>query len=59
MLCTDGFRKKLKSEDIRKALRPSLCSDEKTISANIEKLKNKVIQSGEKDNITALLVKLC
>jgi hypothetical protein len=29
------------------------------MSGHLEKLKNKVIKGGEKDNITALMVKLC
>ena len=59
MLCSDGFRKKISAEEIRKALCPSANMDEKAMTANLEKLKNKVIEYGEKDNITALMVKLC
>ena len=59
MLCSDGFRKKLDNEEIRKVLSPSVNNDEKTMSANLEKLKDKVIRCGEKDNITALMIKLC
>jgi protein phosphatase len=59
MLCSDGFRKKISSDDIRKALCPSANKDEKTMTASLEKLKNKVMECGEKDNITALMVKLC
>ncbi|WP_297957270.1 PP2C family serine/threonine-protein phosphatase [uncultured Ruminococcus sp.] len=59
MLCTDGFRKKITSEDIHFLLKPSSNEDERIMSAHLEKLKNKVIKGGEKDNITALMVKLC
>ncbi len=59
MLCSDGFRKKISSEEIHKALSPSANKDEKTMKSNLEKLKDQVIQRGEKDNITALMVKLC
>lgn len=59
MLCSDGFRKKISAEEIGKALCPSANRDEKAMTANLEKLKNKVIERGEKDNITALMVKLC
>lgn len=59
MLCSDGFRKKISSDDIRKTLCPSANKDEKAMTASLEKLKNKVIECGEKDNITALMVKLC
>ncbi|MBP5433459.1 protein phosphatase 2C domain-containing protein [Ruminococcus sp.] len=59
MLCSDGFRKKISVEEIGKALCPSANRDEKAMTANLEKLKNKVIERGEKDNITALMVKLC
>lgn len=59
MLCSDGFRKKVTPSELQKALKPSACKDEKTVSDNLEKLKNKVIKCGEKDNITALLIRLC
>ena len=59
MLCSDGFRKKVSSEEIQKALRPTANKDEKTMKSNLEKLKDQVIERGEKDNITALMVKLC
>ncbi|MBR6968174.1 MAG: serine/threonine-protein phosphatase [Ruminococcus sp.] len=59
MLCSDGFRKKVSETELREALCPSANNDEKAISGNLKKLTNKVIQCGERDNITALLVKLC
>lgn len=59
MLCSDGFRKKLSSDEIHEYLSPSNNKDEKTITYNLECLKNKVMKRGEKDNITALMVKLC
>lgn len=59
MLCSDGFRKKVSAEELQMTLMPSLNSDGKAIAASLEKLKNKVIECGEKDNITALMVKLC
>ena len=59
MLCSDGFRKKLSADEMKVSLCPSANKDENAIKENLEKLKNKVIQCGEKDNITALMVKLC
>ena len=59
MLCSDGFRKKVSSEELQKALRPTANKDEKTMKSNLENLKDQVIERGEKDNITALMVKLC
>ena len=59
MLCSDGFRKKISSDEIQEYLAPSNNKDEKTITYNLECLKNKVMKRGEKDNITALMVKLC
>lgn len=59
MLCSDGFRKKLDNEEIRKKLSPSVNNNENTIKVHLEKLKDMVISSGEKDNITALMIKLC
>ncbi len=59
MLCSDGFRKKLSADEIQEYLSPSNNKDEKKITYNLECLKNKVMKRGEKDNITALMVKLC
>ena len=59
MLCTDGFRKKITSDEMQKSLKPSSVKDEKAISHNLENLKNTVMQRGEKDNISALMVKIC
>ena len=58
LLCSDGFRKKLDNEQIGKVISPSVNNDEKTIKANLEKLKDKAIIKGEKDNITALMIKI-
>jgi len=59
MLCTDGFRKKITADEMQFLLKPSINENEKIMSGHLEKLKNKVIKGGEKDNITALMVKLC
>ena len=59
MICSDGFRKKVTANEIHDTLRPSENADEKAMTANLERLKNKVMECGEKDNITALMVKLC
>ena len=59
MICSDGFRKKISKDEIKKSLCPSAAKDEKSIKENLENLKDMVIQRGERDNITALMVKLC
>jgi protein phosphatase len=59
MICSDGFRKKVSGDEIKVALCPSAVKNENSIKENLEDLKNIVIQRGEKDNITALMVKLC
>lgn len=58
MLCSDGFRKKLKPDDIAKTLAPSANNDEDAMKANLEMLRDKVLSLGEKDNISALMIKL-
>ena len=58
MLCSDGFRKKLKPDDIAKTLAPSANNDEDVMKANLEMLRDKVLSLGEKDNISALMIKL-
>lgn len=58
MLCSDGFRKKLSLDELQMTLKPTANKDEKAMKSNLERLKNQVIQRDEKDNITALMVKL-
>ena len=59
MLCSDGFRKKVSEAELKEALCPSANNDEKAISGNLKMLTNKAIRYGERDNITAVMVKLC
>ncbi len=58
MICSDGFRKKLSRSEIQGRLCPSVNCDENSMAGNLEFLKNKVMSCGEKDNITAVLVKI-
>ena len=59
MLCSDGFRKKITKDEIIEYLCPSANSSEKEMSEHLNALAEKDMKCGEKDNITALLVRLC
>lgn len=57
LLCSDGFRHEISTEEMLAALRPQLLTSEKVMTANstaiIELLKNRQ----ERDNITAVLLR--
>lgn len=59
MLCSDGFRKKITRDEIMNSLCPSANISENDMSAHLNALVEKDMKCGEKDNITALLVRLC
>jgi len=58
MLCTDGFRKKITSEEIKKAFSPSENTSEEKLQRNTEYLTDLNLQRGETDNITAAVIKI-
>jgi len=57
MICSDGFRKMVNSEEIRKRLVPSANTDPDKINRNLEYLMQLNMKRKENDNITALAVK--
>ena len=57
MLCSDGFRHKVKKEEIEKAFSPSALVDRNTMLANSTELIELNKQRKETDNITVLLIK--
>lgn len=57
MLCSDGFRHKIKQEDIPKLLPPDKMTDEDIMREMERKAIDLVKQRREKDNITVILVK--
>lgn len=58
MLCSDGFRKKLSSEELKKALKPSEITDDSQSGKILRNLTDLCIKRNENDNITSLILKL-
>ena len=58
MLCSDGFRKKLSREEIKQSFCPAAVKDKETTENILKDLTKTVIERGESDNITSLVVKI-
>ena len=58
LLCSDGFRHKVSAEEIAETFSPEKLVDEAIMTIRIKKLIELNKKRREKDNITALLVKL-
>lgn len=58
MLCSDGFRNEITESEIYKLLNPKKIKNKNKMHRNIRHLINKVKSREEKDNITALLIKV-
>lgn len=59
VLCSDGFRHELTDEEIYEYLSANSFDDIKMAGNNIRQLIDKVKQRGERDNITAVVIKTC
>ncbi len=57
-MCSDGFRHELSEEELLTALTPEKSPDEETMRRNLEKLTWRNLERGERDNISALLLKI-
>lgn len=57
MICSDGFRKMVSSEEIHQRLLPSVNTDKNKIKENLEFLMKLNMKRKESDNITALAVR--
>jgi len=57
LLCSDGFRHKVTTQEIEQALRPAQFSNKTQMKKQIENLINLNRSRGETDNITAVLIK--
>ena len=58
MLCSDGFRHEIDEEEIRTELGFSANSDEAAMKASIRRLIKRDMDRGERDNISAILIKI-
>lgn len=59
LLCSDGFRHKIKEEELLGLLSPRIISDESFLSATLEDIISLLKQRDETDNITAVAFKIC
>ncbi len=57
LLCSDGFRHEVTPEEMWGSLRPDYLPDESTMSASLRSLIDLNMARGEKDNISAVLVR--
>ncbi|MGI6153063.1 MAG: PP2C family protein-serine/threonine phosphatase [Christensenellaceae bacterium] len=58
LLCSDGFRDKITEEEMAQALRTDKLTDEAAMEMQLAQLAQMNMQRGEKDNITAILIKI-
>ncbi len=58
LLCTDGFRHEISADEIACELNPREIPDESALKRVLEKLVRLNMERGERDNITALAIKL-
>lgn len=59
LLCTDGFRRKLKPYELQEAMRPDYIAGDEDLKNRMAALVSRVKKRGETDNITALAIKVC
>ena len=58
MLCSDGFRHEISEEEILKELGFSANPDEAAMKASVRRLIKRDMDRGERDNISAILIKI-
>ncbi len=58
MLCSDGFRKKIRKNEIIKNIAPSNIHNKEDAQNILKNLTETVIKRGENDNITSLIIKI-
>lgn len=58
LLCSDGFRHKVKEEEIKGVLHPSILFDESTMKTTLIDLTELNKSRGETDNITSIYIKI-
>lgn len=58
LLCSDGFRHKIKEEEIKGILQPSILFDESSMKTTLIDLTDLNKQRGETDNITSVFIKI-
>lgn len=57
LLCTDGFRHKIRNEELLEIFAPGEMTDEAVMRARGEEAARRVLDRGERDNISVILVR--
>lgn len=57
LLCTDGFRNRVSSQELHEAFKPEKLVNEKIMAQRGKRITEIVMDRGEKDNISVLLVR--
>ena len=57
LLCSDGFRHEVSEQEIYEMLKPAAAVDGQNMHDRLEQLIRLSMQRGERDNITAALIK--
>lgn len=57
LLCTDGFRHKISIQELEKEFAPKELADENAMARQGEKIAKEVIERGERDNISVILLR--
>ena len=57
LLCTDGFRHKVTEQELYRAFDPEKLTDEEIMAEQGREVTRLVIDRGEKDNISVILVR--
>ena len=58
LLCSDGFRHEVSSEELQRMFAPDAVRDEGDLTRNLEHMTHVNIDRGETDNISALVIKV-
>lgn len=57
LLCSDGFRHEICSQELVQAFRPELFESEESMEKSLKKITQTVMSRGERDNISAVLIR--
>lgn len=59
LLCTDGFRRKLKAQELETAFSPKQIRSREELGSRLRELVSRAKKRGETDNMTAVTIKIC
>lgn len=56
LLCSDGFRHEISGQELFESFRPDAFASEKAMEQKLEKITKTVMERGERDNISSVLI---